>query len=90
VRAYDGAIAHIFAAKLLAAGATIATVEARHASYLNLLNRVVPFPKAFDDPASPRAICRAVQGFITSSPKPYGPYSSLDALCNRLPKRVTP
>jgi rubrerythrin len=37
VKAYDGAIAHIEAAALLTAGATIATVEARHASYLNLL-----------------------------------------------------
>lgn len=32
VSAYDGAIAHIEAAQLLTAGATIATVEARHAS----------------------------------------------------------
>jgi len=94
VTAYDGAIAHIEAAKLLTAGATIATVEARHASYLNLLNRDVPFPSAFDEPVAPRAICKAVQaengGFIVSAPKPYGPYSSLDALCAKLPNTVTP
>ena len=92
VSAYDGAIAHIETAGLLTAGATIATVEARHAAYLNLLNRVVPFPKAFDEPAAPRAICEAVQaendGFIVSAPKPYGPYSSLDALCAKLPNTV--
>ena len=94
VSAYDGAIAHIEAASLLTAGATIATVEARHASYLNLLNRGVPFPRAFDEPAAPRAICEAVMaengGFIVSAPKPYGPYPSLDALCARLPNIVTP
>ena len=94
VTAYDGAIAHIEAAKLLTAGATIATVEARHASYLNLLNRDVPFPKAFDEPVAPRAICEAVQaengGFIVSAPTPYGPYESLDALCRLLPNTTTP
>jgi rubrerythrin len=94
VSAYDGAIAHIEAAALLTAGATIATVEARHASYLNLLNRDVPFPKAFDEPVAPRAICEAVQaengGFIVSCPEPYGPYEDLDALCARLPTTTTP
>ena len=94
VTAYDGAIAHIEAAKLLTAGATIATVEARHASYLNLLNKDVPFPSAFDKPVAPRAICEAVQaengGFIVSCPKPYGPYRDLDALCARLPTTTTP
>jgi hypothetical protein len=41
--AYDGAIAYIDRRALQTAGATVATVEARHASYLNLLNRAVPF-----------------------------------------------
>ena len=94
VSAYDGAIAHIEAAKLLTASATIATVEARHASYLNLLNGGVPFPKAFDEPAAPRAICEAVMaengGFIVSTPEPYGPYYTLDDLCRKLPNTVTP
>lgn len=91
VMAYDGAIAHIEAALLLTTGATIATVEARHASYLNLLNRDVPFPSAFDQPKAPRKICEAVkEAYITSSPKPYGPYSSLQALCDRLPNTPTP
>src|SRR5215212_2442619 len=91
VKAYDGAIVHVERAALLTAGATIATVEARHVSYLNLLNRSVPFPSAFDDPVAPRRICETVrEAFITSSPRPYGPYSSLAALCDRLPNRVTP
>jgi hypothetical protein len=78
----------------LTAGATIATVEARHAAYLNLLNKDIPFPEAFDEPVAPRAICRAVKaengGFIVSVPRPYGPYQGLDALCRRLPTTVTP
>ena len=94
VSAFNGAISHIEAAGLLTAGATVATVEARHASYLNLLNKDEPFPKAFDGPTAPRAICEAVQaengGFIVSTPKPYGPYRSLDALCAKLPNIVTP
>ncbi|CAN5580711.1 hypothetical protein BH24ACT22_BH24ACT22_14210 [soil metagenome] len=89
VTAYDGAIAHIEAAELLTAGATIATVEARHASYLNLINGDVPFPSAFDTPVAPQTICNAVQaengGFIVSCPEPYGPYENLDALCALLP-----
>jgi rubrerythrin len=92
VSAYDGAIAYIKAAKLQTAGATIATVEARHASYLNLINGDEPFPKPFDEPVAPKKICQAVQaengGFIVKSPKPYGPYESLDALCARLPNSV--
>lgn len=90
VRAYDGAIAHIFGADYLTAGATIATVEARHAAYLNILNRAVPFPSAFDRAVAPRKICENVQAFITDSPEPYGPYRSLQALCNRLPAKPTP
>jgi rubrerythrin len=92
VSAYDGAIAHIEAAALLTASATIATVEARHASYLNLLNKdVPPFPSAFDKAVAPREICRTVdEAFITQAPRPYGPYSSLDALCARLPNTETP
>jgi hypothetical protein len=91
VKAYDGAIAHIEKAKLLTAGSTIATVEARHASYLNLLNYDVPFPAAFDRAVAPWTICETVRdSFIVSSPKPYGPYKSLTALCNRLPGRPTP
>jgi hypothetical protein len=54
----------------------------------------VPFPKAFDEPAAPRAICEAVMaennGFIVSAPTPYGPYESLDALCAKLPTTTTP
>ena len=89
VKAYDGAIAHIEAAELLTASATIATVEARHASYLNLLNRDVPFPRAFDQAVAPRQICQTVdEAFIIDAPEPYGPYPSLQAFCSMLPNTV--
>lgn len=64
VSAYDGAISLIEAENLLTSGATIATVEARHASYLNTLNGDSPFPAAFDEPKSPSEILDAAGGFI--------------------------
>lgn len=67
VSAYDGAINLIDAAELLQAGATIATVEARHASYLNLLNGNSPFPDAFDDPKTMQEVLDAAGGFIVDS-----------------------
>jgi rubrerythrin len=64
VSAYDGAISQIGNADLLTAGATIATVEARHASYLNLLTGNDPFPLAFDEAKSMAEILDAAGGFI--------------------------
>jgi len=82
VMAYDGAIAYIHRPGLQTAGATIATVEARHASYLRLLNGEVPFPKPFDKPKAPRDICEMVDPFITKSP------FNLKAFCESLPNKV--
>ena len=64
VMAYDGAIHLICSPELRTAGATIATVEARHASYLNLLNGDVPFPLAFAAPKTMAEILAAAGGFI--------------------------
>lgn len=64
VSAYDGAISMIENADLLTAGATIATVEGRHAAYLNTLNENDPFPAAFDDAQSMSEILDAAGGFI--------------------------
>jgi rubrerythrin len=66
VMAYDGAIASIMSANLQTTGATIATVEARHAAYLNLINGEDPFPAAFDTPKSRAEILAAAGGFIVS------------------------
>jgi rubrerythrin len=82
VMAYDGAIAYIHRPGLQTAGATIATVEARHASYLRLLNGEVPFPDAFDEPKAPRRVCDLVDPFITKSP------FNLKAFCESLPSKV--
>ena len=82
VMAYDGAIAYIDRPGLQTASATIATVEARHASYLRLLNGEVPFPEPFDDPKAPRQVCEMVDPFITKSP------FDLKAFCDSLPNKV--
>jgi rubrerythrin len=82
VMAYDGAIAYIHRPGLQTAGATIATVKARHASYLRLLNGEVPFPEPFDDPKAPRQVCELVDPFITKSP------FDLKAFCASLPNKV--
>lgn len=50
--AYNGAICSVENAGLLTAGASTTTVEARHASLLNLLDGWPPFPDAFDDARS--------------------------------------
>lgn len=68
VSAYDGAIHLITNPDYQTAGATIATVEARHAAYLNLLNNDVPFPDAFDTPKDMDTITAAVSPFIVSCP----------------------
>ena len=68
VSAYDGAIHLICDPVLQTTGATIATVEARHASYLNLINGDVPFPDAFDTPKTMQEILAAAGQFIVSCP----------------------
>jgi LysM repeat protein len=67
VMAYDGAVAAIQAAQLQTAAATIATVEARHAAYLNLLNGISPFPNAFDTPKTMAEILAIAGPFIVAN-----------------------
>jgi len=66
VMAYDGAMSQITNASLKTQAATIATVEARHASYLSLLTGNSPFPASFDTPATSTAILAAAAKFITA------------------------
>lgn len=70
VQAYTGALAMIQSPDLQTAGATIATVEARHASYLNLITGFNPFPAAFDDPATMGEILAAAGPFFCGAPAP--------------------
>jgi len=81
VMAYDGAIRYVDAGDNLQAGAQIATVEARHAAYLNLINGDSPFPDAFDMGKLPSQIIAAVvaTGFVTECPP------EVRALFSRLP-----
>ncbi len=65
VMAYDGAVALLSKPELQTVGATIATIEARHASYLNLLNGDVPFPNAFDTAKTMAEILAIAGPFIT-------------------------
>jgi hypothetical protein len=66
VMAYNGAIRYLKRADLVTAAASIAAVEARHASYLNLVNGQVPFPAAFEQPESKAEILKVAAPFITA------------------------
>ncbi len=66
VMAYAGALGMIQSADLRTAGATIATVEARHAAYLNLLQQDIPFPSATDSTRTMAEILAAAAPFITT------------------------
>jgi len=79
VMAYDGAIRYVDAGDNLQASAEIATVEARHAAYLNLINGDSPFPSPFDSGKKPSEILAAASAFIVSCPP------EVTALFARLP-----
>jgi hypothetical protein len=80
VKAYDGAIGYVDAAAFLTAGASIATVEARHAAYLNMISaKASPFPAAFDQGLKPSQILALAKPFITAVP------DQVAALFTRLP-----
>ena len=64
VSAYDGAAASIVSVDLLNAAGTIVAVEARHASYLNLVSGEVPFPAAFETPLDRAAVLEIAGPFI--------------------------
>ncbi len=64
VSAYNGAINLIYNPALVTAGATIATVEGRHAAYLNRVLGQNPFPNAFDLGKSAADILAAIGPFL--------------------------
>lgn len=66
VSAYDGAGAAIQNVDLLNAAGSIVAVEARHASYLNLVNGMDPFPAAFETPLSRAEVLGIAGPFIVS------------------------
>ena len=68
VSAYDGAGQFIENADLLTAAGSIVAVEARHASYLNLITGASPFPAAFETPMTPDEVLAAAGPFIVPGP----------------------
>ena len=54
--------------EILAAAISIHSVEARHASYLNLINGVSPFPDAFDMGKKPSEIVTANVSTVPAAP----------------------
>ncbi|KAG0328782.1 hypothetical protein BG004_002471 [Podila humilis] len=78
--AYLGAASGL-SGDLLTAAATITTVEARHAAYLNELLGQSGIPYAFDTPLTPKEIVTIASSFITSCPYDLGvmPFTPLTA-----------
>jgi hypothetical protein len=66
VMAYDGALYQIQSLSIKTTAATIATVEARHASYLNLLTGTSPSAASFDTGATSATTLAAVAKYITA------------------------
>ena len=64
VSAYDGAGQFIADPGLLTAAGSIVAVEARHASYLNLITGVSPFPAAYETPLTPDEVLEAAGPFF--------------------------
>jgi len=66
VSAYDGAGQFITNPELLTAAGSIVAIEARHASYLNLLTGQIPFPTAFETPLTMEDVLEIAGPFIAS------------------------
>ncbi len=64
VSAYDGAASSIEDPMLLTVAGGIVAVEARHASYLNLITGEVPFPAAFEMPLTPDEVLEIAGPFL--------------------------
>jgi hypothetical protein len=66
VMAYNGAVAMFQSPLLQTLAATIATVEARHAAYLNLLNLTLLYPGPFDTTQTMSQTLSAIGQFMTT------------------------
>jgi rubrerythrin len=66
VQAYDGAGKYLKSPELLTAAGGIVAVEARHASYLNLITGELPFPDGFEKPATKDEVLAIAGPFIVS------------------------
>jgi rubrerythrin len=66
VMAYDGAGHFLKNMDLITAAGSIVAIEARHASYLNLITGAEPAPEAFEQAKTPGEILKIAGQFITS------------------------
>ena len=64
VMAYDGAGQYLENPDLLTAAGSIVAIEARHASYLNLITGAAPAPEAFEQAKTPAEILEIAGPFI--------------------------
>ncbi|KAF2018728.1 hypothetical protein BU24DRAFT_103821 [Aaosphaeria arxii CBS 175.79] len=69
VSAYLGAAPLITSPDVLAAAASIATVESRHQAFIRVAAGAEPVPAAFDTALGPRAVFTLAAQFITSCPE---------------------
>jgi hypothetical protein len=65
VKAYDGVINAISDPNIIRGGATIALVEARFASFINLLLGDIPFPDALDPTLTPAQVVNVLSAYQT-------------------------
>ncbi|GAA5905298.1 ferritin-like domain-containing protein [Sporobolomyces salmoneus] len=73
VSAYLGAAGDIENPGYVTAAGSILTVEARHNSFIRLLNNYTPFPEPFDTPQSASNVVSIVTPFFTSCPEGSAP-----------------
>jgi rubrerythrin len=66
VMAYAGALYQIQSLSIKTTAATMATVEGRHAAYLNLLTGTSPSPSSFDTPATSATILATMAQYVKS------------------------
>jgi hypothetical protein len=69
VSAYLGAAPLINSSDVLAAAASIVTVEARHQAFIRVASGAEPVPAAFDVALGPKAVFTLAAQFITSCPE---------------------
>ena len=70
VAAYAGAAPQVVNNDILAAAAGIHSVEARHASFLNLINGDNPYPDGVDEAMTIDEVLEVAGGFVTSEVDP--------------------
>ena len=69
VSAYLGAAPMVNSSDVLAAAASIVTVEARHQAFIRVASGAEPVPAAFDTSLQPRAVFTLAAQFIKSCPE---------------------